>query len=148
MASSPKKSLTPNKEEILAAVKQVLEDGEARIADQDEHGIRAIRTTKIGQKNNKDGIIKELNDELQNRGFVVEGTKRIYRRADDMDDPNAGSQAAVNRLTKPLGTRVSRGHVEAFNAVSSKFKSKREALEHAIQLLAEETGVELDLDLD
>lgn len=65
--------------------------------------------------------------------------KRIYRKSkDQLADPARGPRASVNRLTKQLSPRVSEEHRDLFNECSEAFPSKRDALEHAIQLLAME----------
>lgn len=100
----------------------------------------------IGQNVQKSDIIKELKPFLDSEGDMREDGKRIYRRPADLFDPNSKPTDEVNKLTSKLTPRVSRAHVGLFNACADAFPNKRAALERAVELLAQETGVKIDLE--
>jgi len=100
----------------------------------------------IRQKVQKSDIIKELKPFLNSEGDMREDGKRIYRRAPDLFDPKAKPTDEVNKLTSKLTPRVSRAHIGLFNACADEFPNKRAALERAVELLAQETGVKIDLE--
>nr|WP_319514364.1 hypothetical protein [uncultured Cohaesibacter sp.] len=83
-------------------------------------------------------IIKKHGLELKEE----EKGKRIYRKRDELPDPDVDARASVNRLAKQLSPRVYQEHVDLFNECAKGFPSKRHALERAIELLAIDMGVE------
>lgn len=102
---------------------------------------------EVGHGGDKNDILKELRDHLATReGFVKDREKRIYRRKADLFDPSSKPTDEVNKLTSKLTPRVSRAHVGLFNACADEFPNKRAALERAVELLALETGVNVDLE--
>lgn len=133
---------------LTETLRELLEEGDASVVETEGKVIRRIHPTKIGQRRGKNDIIGELNKFLRENDFVEDKTKRIYRRKKDLFDPGADPKAEVNLLTSKLTPRVSRQHVAIFNACADHFDNKREALERAIELLAQETGVQLNLDPD
>ena len=100
----------------------------------------------IGQKVKKSDIIKELKPLLDPEGDMREDGKRIYRRKEELFDPNSKPKDEINQLTSKLTPRVSRAHVGLFNACADEFPNKRAALERAVELLAQETGVKIDFE--
>lgn len=112
-----------------------------------------ITTTfeKTGQNRPTTDNIKELDvddplaDEEIVRALVFENKpKRAYRRPNERPDPSQASNAEVNLLTKKIGSRVSIDHLELFNRCAEKAESGRQALEKAIELLADELGIDHD----
>lgn len=68
--------------------------------------------------------------------------KRIYRNTkDQLKDASKGPRASSNRLTKQLSPRIYDEHRDLFNKCAVKFPSKREALERAIELLADDLDI-------
>lgn len=99
-------------------------------------------TDKGGQPDTKPLSLETIDKLLRKNKFEVtddKPEKRAYRmKRDQLPDPKSSPVASVNRLTKQLSPRVSEDHRDLFNKCSEAFPSKREALEHAIQLLAME----------
>ena len=75
--------------------------------------------------------------------------KRRYLKKENWADPEQSSQSEVNRSTKKLSPRVSESHASLFDQVAkTRFPNKREALEHAIELLAAEADPPADPSLE
>lgn len=140
MSSSSK----PGTAELTETIIRLLADGEASVVETDGKIIRRIKPTKIGQINNKCDIINSINTFLKENNFMEERTKRIYRRKSDLPNPDLSPQSEDNLSSSKLTPRVSREHVELFNACAKQFSNKREALERAVELLAQESGVQPD----
>lgn len=138
-------------ETFLEAVKALVEQLNSAEANHSTDAKLEIVPSKplgseIGQKVKKSDIIKELKPFLDSEGDMREDGKRIYRRPEDLFDPSASPQDEVNKITSKLTPRVSREHAKLFNECSDHFKNKRAALERAVELLAAETGMRIDLE--
>ncbi|MBL4829522.1 MAG: hypothetical protein JKY55_06515 [Aliivibrio sp.] len=99
-------------------------------------------TDKVGQPKDKPLTLKSIEKILNKQNLIVaekKPGKRIYRKnIGPLSDPDKGPTASINRLAKQLSPRVYEEHRLLFNKCAEKFPNKREALERAIELLAQE----------
>ncbi len=104
---------------------------------------RVIRTqTKSGQPTDQNAKIDgDVNDPIVE---ALLRPKRIYRKSgsEELKDVNRKPTDEVNKLTKKLTPRVSDDHVKLFNKCVERSESGRKALERAVELLADELGLE------
>lgn len=138
------KSKAEIEQSLSEAVSELLDQRECRIVKKEDNTVYKIEITRIGQKRGKHATVEEINKAISNGLNMESGTKRIYRRKEDLPNPEFGSQHTSNRATKFVGTRVAPEYAELFSKCASKFSSKREALERAIALLAEHDPPEPD----
>lgn len=142
---------------LLEAIKMIVEYSQSKASGEKPEASFSVEmpqqnpltstVEKVAHKKEKSAIIKELKGHLATKeGFVEDREKRIYRRKDDLFDPSAKPTDEVNKLTSKLTPRVSRTHVDVFNVCADEFPNKRAALERAVELLAQETGVKIDLE--
>lgn len=141
--SSSKKISSVSPTRLEETVRSLMEDGECSVTEKRGEKIYKLSITKVGKKHGKAATIDEINQAIAD-GLSVEGAKRVYRKEADLIDPTKDPMAEVNMLTSKLTPRVSRPHVELFNACADRFDgrgAKRLALERAIELLAEDLGL-------
>lgn len=87
---------------------------------------------KSGHEGSENDSIQKLTNTLEERGFIKE-TKRIYRKAAHLPDPDRGPQAEANRLTKILQARVAPSTINEFEVLVQYYGSKRKAMEHIVK---------------
>ncbi|MEO1192917.1 MAG: hypothetical protein AAFY02_14245 [Pseudomonadota bacterium] len=144
MASQTKNSDPSRWARLQAELEEMLANGECSVASVESGAVRKINATKVGLKRGKSVNIENINQYLIENDFEFDVAKRIYRRRQDLPNPDKGPKHSSNRMTRVVGTRISPEHMELFNRCAEKFDNKREALEHAIDLLAAEQGIDLD----
>lgn len=135
-----------NANSLEEALRELMESGDCSIVEKRNDKIFKVSITKAGQKNGKAATVDEINQAIA-AGLRIEGAKRVYRKGSELADPSKEHTAEVNMLTSKLTPRVSRPHVDLFNACADKFDGrggKRLALEQAIELLADHCKVSKD----
>lgn len=131
---------------LETVLRELMDSGDCSVVEKRNDKVYKISITKIGQKNGKAATIDEINQAIAN-GLRIDGAKRVYRKGSQLADPSKEHTAEVNMLTSKLTPRVSRPHVDLFNACADKFDGrggKRLALEQAIELLADHCQVPKD----
>jgi len=115
-------------------------DGKARIS----HG-------KVGQKQPVNASLTSFN-EFDEKEIV---TKRIYRKSgtDELPFPELDPASEKNRTTARVVARVSEDSAEIFERAAvvlggTSRGGKRKAMERAMELLADDLGIDLDQEFD
>lgn len=99
---------------------------------------------EIGQNDQKSLMLRDIEKITKKHGFSLESDnkgKRIYRKRQELPEPELDPKASANRLARQLSPRLYPEHIELFNECARSFPNKREALERAIELLADELGL-------
>lgn len=131
-----KKQIDTMRADLKDAMERLFDSGELHIVEKRGETIIRVAPTKTGKRRGKAATSDEINSALEKLGGLeVPGAKRIYRPEEVLRRPELGPKHEQNMPTAKLTPRVSRDHVEMFNASAERFSSKREALERAIELL-------------
>lgn len=102
-------------------------------------------TGEIGQNDQKSLMLRDIEKITKKHGLSLESDKkgkRIYRKRQELPEPELDPKASANRLARQLSPRLYPEHIELFNECARSFPNKREALERAIELLAAELNLD------
>lgn len=117
--------------------------------EQASDGQRRISHGKVGQKQPVNASLTSFN-EFDNKKIV---TKRIYRRAgtNELPFPELDPASEKNRTTVKIAARVDGDSAEIFERAATLLGGrggKRMAMERAMELLADDLGIDLDQEFD
>jgi len=115
---------------------------ELSTSSKDTIGVETFSTSIISDKNSHSSLdTDKIKEKLQEIDEKLKDRERRYLKREDWKDPEKSEQAEVNKSATKIAARLSFDHKDLFERAASKFPSKRDALERAVELLAAEAEI-------